>query len=173
MSETSSRVQIFLFVFWIWTWVLFQINQLISMFFRIILFYIPDGYLPYKVVSPIRVLHALDEKGNSITNKLQMFLNKNWDREGCPNTGNVDIEQFAKILKISIVWISYILESDVKPEYIEILERKTERREIFKDLIKKIVIDISGKIIVYLTDCKNNELLDEPLVFGQVNFTKY
>jgi hypothetical protein len=175
LQYMPDRTKLFLAAFWLWTWILLQFNKLCAIFLQCVLVWVPDSYTPtLSQKTPIRVIKALDKDGNTITNKLKLFLNLKWDKEMCDDKGGVDIDTFMRYIGSSLIWAAYILEYELSPIYNDFIQSVSGDDFSSKDinkLLKAIVIDVGNKL-VYKLGNEQSETLEtsEPLMFGEVNF---
>ncbi len=165
-----DRTKIFLAVFWLWTWILLQFNKACAMLLQLILEWVPDNFVPAITnKSTVHAVNAVDGQGNNITNKLKLFLNLNWDKEMFDGEGGVDIDNFAKHVGSSLIWIAYILEYELSPAYNDFINASKESdfgAKDFNKLLKAVLIDVSTKLVHNLSTQQSS-----PIMFGEVNFS--
>ncbi len=169
MQYLPDKTKIFLAALWLWTWVLLQFNRLCGMILKCILISMPDNYVPVPRVSvPVKVIKARDASGNIITNKMQLFLNMKWDQDLFDGKGGIDIDQFAKYVGTSFIWVAYILEYELGTSYnkfISLMKVGHINSKIFEELIRGVAIDVKNKLLYKLSN-----LEPESILFGEVNF---
>jgi len=168
MFKLPDKTKIFLGAPWLWTWILLQFNKLCQTILHGILYWVPNNYIPIFTKclnkSPVKLIKAMDMRGNDITNKLNLFLNLRWD----DSLGGVDIKDFARYLGTTFIWVIYLLEYELSPiynDFIKSIHSKKFNNKDFNKLFKALVIDLSKKIIYRLE--KN---IEEDLVFGETVF---
>jgi hypothetical protein len=168
MKYLPDRAQLFLAAFWLWTWLLFQFNKLCGVILKCILIWVPDNYVPVIARSavPVKILKACDAGGNTITNKLQLFLNMKWDLDLFDGKGGIDIEQFVKCVGSSIIWVAYILEYELGPSYdayMRLMQEGNFAPNAVSKLLRAITIDAKNKLLYKLGNIDH-------MLFDEVNF---
>lgn len=166
------KTKIFLAAFWLWTWILFQFNKACAMVLGSILTHMPNEYIPrMKDRTPVRVICAHDERENDITNKMRLFLNTQWNHTVNDGRGGVYIEQFAKQIGTTIIYMAYIFDYDFDPKYSDFIESTQQPgrpSKAYKEAICNIIIDIGTKIV--LSERWNRQTEKSSLLFGGVSF---
>lgn len=175
-----DRAKIFLAAMYIWTWLLFHFTRLCNFLLKLIIIYFPNNicYPNFKYFNnyPIHILQSRDYCSNLITDKLKLYMNKNWDKI----ENNVDLQLFSEQINSSIIWIAYLLECD-KKEYFQELDNliKNDKLNIdkLKKLVKILIVDFNEKMIHKfkydeINDDKPDEYIEtqDPLLFGDVEF---
>jgi hypothetical protein len=133
---------------------------------------VPDRFTPtLKPNAPVKVIKATDSKGNIITNKLKLFMNLRWDKEMCDDQGGVDLDNFAKYIGSSVLWVAYLLEYELGNEY-ETFINSTKDNDYSSDslrlLLRSIIIDVGNKLVYKLHD--DDDVHPRNILFGEVNF---
>lgn len=167
-----DRTRMFLGALWVWSWVLLQMTIFANFMLRLVIQWLPNYLMPHiNPTSPVKVIEAADEKGNRITDKLNLFLNLKWDAEMFENKGGADLDKFLEYLGTSIIWIAYLMEYDKNPSYADVLNTIKDNGRISTDDLAKLariaVIDTKDKII---SKINKDEHSDEDILFGEVNF---
>ncbi len=171
MQILPDRTRIFLAAFWTWTWILFWLSRIANYMLYLVLKYIPNVITPrLGQKTPIYILKAMDTDGNSIINKLILFLNLKWDKDMCDSHGGVDLDSFANCIGTSVIMIAYLLEYDLDESSKKLLTESFDEHN-FKKIIKLMTIDFSKKIMhkfFYSEDKKIEQI--EDILFGEINF---
>lgn len=149
-----SKLRIFMFGFYIWTWVLLQFVIFANFILKSVITYSPTFFLPdVNPKIPIKIVKAMDDKGNNITKQLKMFMNFKWDPEMCDDAGGIDLDIFAEYIGSAIVWIAYIMEYDIDDKICEkFIEMATK--------VKKYDETENNKDILSNADTDNDSNLD-------------
>jgi hypothetical protein len=162
LQNLPDRAKIFLTALWFWVYIAYYCNKLINYTLCVVLTYTPDAYMAY----PAKLLNKDKPKilyaslGNTtITNKLKLLINTNWDTD-VPDNGGVNVRDLVSkypSLAYAVIWVSYIFEIDKKIN--------TMTNEELGKSIKHMYITISGKTI------NRGEFLDdEEIIFGEITF---
>lgn len=194
-NSLPDRVRIFMLALYVWTYILFYITKLANFMLMLIITYLPNLFTPtVKPKTPITVLKAVNDVGDDITKKLNMFMKFKWDEEICDGRGGIDLDTFSEYISSSIIWISYIINYDiddtisknfikytqlldgfVEPQ-LEVCDSKSDKTEVnngipleyFKKCIRFIIINTTKKVVYKLK--KNTEVLEpEEILFGEID----
>jgi hypothetical protein len=194
-----DRIRIFMAATYVWAVILFYIVKFANIMLGLIIMYLPTLFLPR--VNPknsIKILKAVDDRGNEITKQLNMFMLFKWDKEMCDDKGGIDLDKFTDYIGSTLIWVAYILDYDISEDsckqFLSFLPpeafEKTPPDECESDqddnsdrtktsvlphvnCIKKCIRYIfinTSKRIMYKLKKSSDEIIAEDIVFGEVNF---
>lgn len=186
--DLPDRTRIFISAIWFWAYILYYITKLINGAIGIFLHLTPDSCIIFSNINvinskdkntinkPIILDARLKTDKNRyeiITNKIRSIINNNWDVDiGNDNSpfdeteknnlfGGMNIRDIINVyptLSSSIVWISYIFETEKK------INSMTDA-ELGKK-IKHMLINFTDKTISRTTDMKT----PEKIIVGEIIF---
>jgi hypothetical protein len=175
-----DKTRIFLFAFWIWTWILFKLTLMANFFLGLVIIHLPNYLMPtIKSKTPVKIIRAIDNNGDEITDKLNLFMNFKWDKNMFDDNGGIDLDIFFNYIGSSAVWIAYIFDYEIDNEMCEKFVNfidltnldTTERKPIdyFKKCIRIAVIN-TGEKIMYKLRQNNDNIQQEDVIFGEIDF---
>ena len=169
------KIKILTFTLMIWGYISKTYEYLYMLFLYFVYKIIPDEYvINFNEYSNINIIKAYDDKGNSIKNKLQLFINLNLEKNHLDDQYNKidDINTFLKILETKYIYILYIINYDYVNEFLPFINFNKNfdfKIQNFNKIVRAMSIDFEKKYID-----KNNihetHSDRERLVFGSVIF---
>lgn len=195
-----DRTIIFLFTLKLWTYFFRYCLKILDFFLYTLIKFLPDSgiiydgrhlvnwFNPNKQRENVNIIDARDHNNNTITNKLKLFLNFNWDKSACDELGGINIEKFCEWVGSSMIWIAYVLEYEKIKVNLDNLTNNeihiSPEMHRIKDNIKGMLINIDENLqtIVskyhYFTDTldtiineeEKNEEEEYDIDFGDISF---
>jgi hypothetical protein len=169
LTNLPDRTKIFLSALWFWVYITFYLNKLIGCMLGFILTYTPDSciidyskILKEKNNPNTNIPEIIDAKlGNeSITNKLKMLVQSQWDNE-ISDLGGINVKDIVSkypALSTSVIWVSYVFQLEKKLQ--------TMSDEEIGKAVKYMLISITDKAIYKESTLEN----EEELIFGEIPF---
>lgn len=176
MKEISTRLTIFMQVFYLWTLMVFYLSTFVNYLLGIVIRTFPDNMIPPIRGYPVNVVKAVDESGNEITNKLNLFM-KYAINITSGEDSIFDLDMFYEYIGSSIIWIMYIMEYDDIPVYKDLADvcnsGNPQDISVFMQnnanrFVSEILIDNIKKKIYRIE--KNNICIEQDILFGEVEF---
>ena len=150
-----DRQQLALNLVWYWAWVGLKFTKIVEYIFRLVLS-LPNGLLVYSqpdikttAGQKIELLNALDERGDVILNKLNLFLKKYWEVASdatAHETNGFDFRKLSKFINCTVLVCTYILNT-VPAEVERILSEDDRAAMSDNDQIetKRLVVEIDNQ----------------------------
>jgi hypothetical protein len=138
IGKLPSTPEILMYLVFAWSYIVFKVTTMFTFLIMHLIIYTPYYFLPnMSNKTPIKLIKAIDEKGNEITKRLTIFMNMNWDKtmfdldednetniktdKICNTTlssiGGIDLDSFAEYIGSSKIWITYIMNCDIDTLY--------------------------------------------------------
>lgn len=138
-----------------WTYVLFYMTQFANFCLKNIILYFPRNHIKkinylLNDKSNVNIVSVRDNIGRDLTDKLQFYMNLFWDESLGQENGGVDLDDFAEIMKLSIMYIYYTVKDE---------NSSSEFQTLIVDFKKKILTNYYAE----------GEEVDD-LIFGEVFF---
>lgn len=171
MKDLPDRTKIFLSALWFWAFIMYYFTKIVNCMLGFVITYTPDSCIIYhpKMIYNKNKSHNKNSKKpkildaklgeESITNKIKMLVDLNWDDTiECGGVNTKKLMDKYPSISTSILWIAYLFEMDEKIE-------NMSDGEIGKS-IKHMLINISDKAIYRESSLEERE----DILFGEIPF---